>query len=133
MLQLGLRANEIIQLQLSDLQLQQGKIFIRKTKTNRERVLPLTNELADAIVDYLKSRMSETPQRHLFLRTTPPYSALQNSSAMGTMVKKYINITGIKTPTFGTHQLRHYVEPQVMESVFIFRPSFGLFLLDHFP
>lgn len=107
MLQLGLRANEVVQLQMEDIALQQGEIHIRQTKTNRDRVLPLTNDLADAIIDYLQHRRITEPQRQLFLRTVPPYEPLVSSSALGTVVRTYIGEVGIQTPTLGTHQLRH--------------------------
>lgn len=107
MLQLGLRANEIIQMQLGDISLQKGELFIRNTKTNRDRVLPLTNDLADAMVDYLRHRISETPQQRLFLRSVPPHTPLASSAALGSVVRRYIEETGMQTPTLGTHQLRH--------------------------
>ena len=123
MLQLGLRANEIVQLQLEDIHLQKGEVFIRKTKTSKERVLPLTNELAEAIVNYLQNRITESPQRHLLLRSVPPYEALQSSSVLGTMVKKYIAETGIKTPTFGTHQLRHSLATHLVNNGVSFKET----------
>lgn len=106
MLQLGLRANEIIQIELQDISLEKGELFVRKTKTHRGRCLPLTNEIANAIVDYLRVRPSR-PQPVLILRTVIPYKPLASSAALGSMVRQYIEELGISAPSYGTHLLRH--------------------------
>ncbi|HOT59917.1 MAG TPA: tyrosine-type recombinase/integrase [Spirochaetales bacterium] len=106
MLQLGLRANEIIQIKLQDISLEKGELLIRHTKTHRGRSLPLTNEIADAIVDYLRVRPNR-PQPVLILRAVIPYNPLTNSSALGSMVRRYMEELGINAPSYGTHLLRH--------------------------
>jgi len=87
MLQLGLRANEVIQLRMEDIFLRKGELFVRETKTNRERVLPLTNELADAIVDYLRHRQPETPQRHVFIRSVAPRLVVYRAGGCKSLVQ----------------------------------------------
>lgn len=104
---LGLRSNEVVSLKKSDLNLKSGALTIRKTKTHRERVLPLTMELAEALVDYLKHRRESTPFDEVFLRTIAPYTPITSSSAVGSAVASCIHQSGIKSPTLGTHQFRH--------------------------
>lgn len=106
MLQLGLRANEIIQIQLKDISLTKGELLIHKTKTHRGRCLPLTSEIADAIVDYLRVR-PERPQSQLILRAVRPHNPLESSSALGNVVRQYIKELDLKVPSYGTHLLRH--------------------------
>ncbi|HBU11876.1 MAG TPA: hypothetical protein DEB31_03875 [Clostridiales bacterium] len=114
-MQLGLRADEIIQIQLDDISLEKGELSIRKTKTHRGRCQPLTNELADALVDYLRVR-PRRPQQGLILRATIPYVPLASSSALGCMVRRYIEEIGISVPSYGTHLLRHSLATHLMNN-----------------
>jgi len=104
---LGLRANEVVNLQIDDVNFAKGTLLIRKTKTQKERVLPLTEEIGEILLDYIKNGRKPSPELRLFLRTVAPYTPLIAPSGLGTMIRKYIKQTGIKTPTLGTHQLRH--------------------------
>lgn len=105
---LGMRAHEVVAVRIADINLLDGEITVRASKTSSERKLPLTEEMAEVIVDYLKNRPEICKNEpKLFVRSTAPYTAIQTSSALGEVVRKYIYETGIKTPTYGTHQLRH--------------------------
>lgn len=106
MLQLGLRANEVIQIELKDISLTNGELLIQKTKTHRGRCLPITNEIADAIVDYLQVR-PKRPQSELILRAVRPYNPLKSSATLGSVVRQYIEELGLNVPSYGTHLLRH--------------------------
>lgn len=107
MAHLGLRANEIINLCLSDIDFRNGTILIRKTKISSERVLPLTTEIAEILIDYIANGRQNQKYECLFLRNIAPYTPLESSSAVGSMVSKYITKIGLETQTLGTHQLRH--------------------------
>ena len=51
---LGLRAKEIAQLHLEDLDWQAQTICLRQTKSLRPRLLPLSSELAKVLIQYLR-------------------------------------------------------------------------------
>jgi site-specific recombinase XerD len=107
MAHLGLRASEVINLRVSDIDFLNGTLLIRQTKTSRERILPLTLEIAEILIDYIKNGRQNQKCDGLFLRTFAPYTPIANPSSVGTMISKYLKETGIKSPTLGTHQLRH--------------------------
>jgi len=107
MLRLGLRANELVQMELNDISLEGGQLLIRQTKSSKERVLPIDEEIAEAILAYLLVRPVGCTERRLFLRSIPPFKSLANSSGFGNIVKRCILELGIKTPSLGTHLLRH--------------------------
>ncbi len=107
MAHLGLRANEIVNLCLSDIDFRNGTILIKKTKMSSERVLPLTTEIAEILIDYIANGRQNQKYERLFLRNIAPYTPLESSSTVGGMVSKYITKIGLETPTLGTHQLRH--------------------------
>jgi site-specific recombinase XerD len=122
MLQLGLRADELIQMQMDDIFLEKGEVFIPKTKSRKERSIPLTDELADAIVDYLRARPRK-PERTLFLRTVIPYVPLASSAALGSVVRRYIEELGIAVPSYGTHLLRHTLATHMVNAGVSFKSA----------
>ena len=107
MAHLGLRAGEVVNLCISDIDFLNGTLLIRQTKTSRERILPLTIEIAEILIDYIKNGRQNQKYDGLFLRTYAPYTPIESSSSAGTMIRKYLKQIGIKSPTMGTHQLRH--------------------------
>lgn len=64
-------------------------------------------EIAEILLDYIKHGRKNSQETELFIKTVAPYTPVIASSSLGTMIKKYIMQIGIKTPTLGTHQLRH--------------------------
>lgn len=113
---LGLRACEVINLCISDVDFQNNAILIRKTKTQKERILPLPGEIAEVMSDYICNGRKPSPAPKLFLKNVAPYTPLSASSAAGAVVKKYIQQTGIQTPTFGTHQFRHSLATHLLNN-----------------
>lgn len=108
LVQLGLRACEILRIHLEDLNLRKGELFIRASKNNCERLLPLSEEIADSVVAYLRFRPpTAAGESRLFIAAKAPYSPLTSSSAVARVVEKYIRITGIDAPFKGSHLLRH--------------------------
>ncbi|GEM_PF-321576 len=107
MAHLGLRANEVVNIHIPDIDFSKGTLLIRKTKTHRERILPLTNVIANVLIDYIQNGRKSRSGQKLFQKTIAPYTEIIAPSSLGTMIRKYIKEAGIKTPTLGTHQLRH--------------------------
>lgn len=106
--QTGMRAIEIISVRLDDINLAKGELTVRSSKSHSERRLPISEEVADAIVEYLRMS-SPRPEgtRALFLCAKAPHRPLCTSSAVGRVVERYINETGIDAPFKGSHLLRH--------------------------
>ncbi len=125
MLQLGLRANELIHMKMDDIYLEKGEVFIPKTKSRKERSIPLTDELADAVVDYLQVRPRKS-ERTLFLRTVIPHVPLASSAALGGVVRRCIEELGIKVPSYGTHLLRHTLATHMVNAGVSFKSTADL-------
>jgi integrase/recombinase XerD len=107
MAHLGLRAGEVVNLCVSDIDFLNGTLLIRQTKTSRERMLPLTIEIAEILIEYIKNGRQNQKYDGLFLRIYAPHTPIKSSPSVGIMIRKYLKETGIKSPTMGTHQLRH--------------------------
>jgi site-specific recombinase XerD len=62
----GLRSHETIQLRIEDLRLSEGQIFVRG-KGNRQRVLPLADDISQVLTRYLEFERPTSDSPSLFL------------------------------------------------------------------
>ncbi|CAH2813197.1 MAG: Integrase/recombinase, RitA [uncultured Caballeronia sp.] len=70
---LGLRAGEIRTLSLDELKWDTATIEITQSKTLALLCLPLTEEVGEALIDYLRSGRPQSDRREVFLTLTPPF------------------------------------------------------------
>jgi len=66
-IELGLRANEVAHLKLDAINWRNRTINLPRGKTRQEYVLPMTQPIIDAIIDYLKHGRPETTAREVFV------------------------------------------------------------------
>jgi integrase/recombinase XerD len=79
-------------------------------KGRRQTVLPLTQEVGDALAAYIKDHRPQTETDAVFVRSSAPYRAFADSNAISILVARGIRRTGIKCPKRGAaHILRHSV------------------------
>lgn len=103
---LGLRALEIVRLELEDIDWSQGALRVHG-KGRQERPMPLPNDVGQAIASYLQDGRPESTCRRLFLRSRAPFDGLGSHSDISQIVHRAINRAGIKLKVTGAHQLRH--------------------------
>jgi site-specific recombinase XerD len=112
---LGLRAGEIIALQLEDCDWDQGQLRVRG-KGGRFGVLPMPVDVGQAIAAYLQRGRPSAEDRHLFLRTTAPISGLQpGGDGIGSIVRYALRRAGIDAPHRGSHQFRHALAVRMLQ------------------
>jgi site-specific recombinase XerD len=107
LVRLGLRANEVVNLRLDDIDWVQGRVLVQAGKTHRERSLPLARDVGEALVQYLKHERPKRNERSLFLGTRAPLRPLKNSSAITPIVTRFLKRANICRPHMGAHVLRH--------------------------
>lgn len=115
---LGLRVGDVRSLKLSDLDWNAGEIRIIQSKTNTPLALPLLNDVAWAMIDYLKNgRPSFAKSQNLFIRHVSPYDAFGENDNLHYIITKYIVQARIpiegKERT-GLHSLRHSLATELM-------------------
>jgi len=64
---LGLRASEIVAIELNDLRWRAGEIVVRGKGPRRDHV-PFLADVGDALVRYLREDRGPSPSRRVFLR-----------------------------------------------------------------
>lgn len=113
---LGLRAHEVVALQLEDCDWNLGYIRVR-SKGGRECLLPMPDEVGRAIAAYLEHSRPVCDDRHLFLRSTAPIRGfLHGSDAIGSIVKYALARAGIEAPHRGSHQFRHALAVRMLRA-----------------
>ncbi len=111
---LGIRALEVAQLQIDDVDWRTGCILIRASKNHRERNLPLSEDLGQALLDYLRDGRPQTDSRNIFLKHTAPFHPLQSSSAITQTVQRLLKKAGIERRSSGAHLFRHTAASQMV-------------------
>ena len=104
---LGLRGGDIVRMRLGDLDWSKGCVSVTG-KGRRESLLPLPQEVGDAILVYLRGRPAVASDR-VFLRVRAPWSPLGSNCAVTQVVSRAIGRAGVATPTRGSNLLRHSV------------------------
>ena len=104
---LGLRAPEVITIQLDDIDWRAGTILIRGKGKRNDR-MPLPEDVGNAIVDYIRNGRRGT-SRTLFVSSKVPYRAFADSQILNSALKSAFEQTGLKPPQkyVGSHLLRH--------------------------
>jgi site-specific recombinase XerD len=103
---LGLRAGEVVQLCLEDIDWRAGEVSVRG-KGGRVDRLPLPHDVGRAIADYLKTRRSVGSSRQVFLLSKAPYQGFAGSSSVGELVRRSLVRAQLDPPHKGAHLLRH--------------------------
>ena len=94
-LKTGIRAVDIRNLKLDDIDWMHCSISINQSKTGRPLVLPLLPEYADPMAKYIYRERPAVESRFVFVSTKAPYKPLENTSAIRRIIKKTILAAGI--------------------------------------
>ena len=110
---LGLRAGDVAQLRLADIEWQTGSLRVCG-KSRYEVRLPLPQDVGDAIAAYLECRPSACRSDRVFLRTIAPYRPFLRGDGISSVVKRIMKRAGIVTPVKGAHALRHTAATEML-------------------
>lgn len=113
MLRCGLRVEELAHLQLADLDLRQSRVFVRHAKGGKQRVVYISNDAREALIEYLRVRgLSRT--RGIFLVEKGIHKG-NSISVRG--IQKRIEYYARKTRLrICCHQLRHTMATQLLNA-----------------
>jgi len=111
---LGLRAGDIVQLRLTDLDWKDASIRVCG-KGRRDVRLPLTAEVGQSLVTYLQKGRPSTTTEVVFVRTRPPIQGFRSHSAVSVIVDSAFRRAGVTRPCRGAaHLLRHSVATSML-------------------
>jgi site-specific recombinase XerD len=115
---LGLRTVDIRQLKLDQIHWDDSTIEFTQSKTGMPMILPLTTEVGEALIDYLKSGRPQVVHREVFLKVTPPFDPFGADSSLYHIVTYWRRLAGVKfrtTQKRGLHSLRHTLATRLLE------------------
>jgi site-specific recombinase XerD len=109
---LGVRACEICEITLADVDWQKGEIIIRG-KGSKSR-LPLSQDVGDALASYLQFGRPKCAENRFFISVKNPLRGL-SSSAIRHIVHTALVRSGLNPEKKGTHLLRHSFATQLLQ------------------
>ena len=115
---LGLRAGDIRTLKLDNLRWADSTIEITQAKTGTPLRLPLTSEVGEALIDYLKSGRPQSTHRAVFLKANPPFDPFRENNNLHHIVTYWRKLAGItfrSSQKRGLHSLRHTLATRLLE------------------
>lgn len=115
---LGVRSSDIRALTLDHIDWASETITFNQVKTGMPLRLPLTDEVGNALIDYIQSVRPKTHYREVFLRLTPPVKPFSKTANLHQIVSYWRELAGIqfKSPQkHGLHSLRHSLATYMLE------------------
>jgi integrase len=116
---LGLRVGDIRGLRLDNIRWDENRIELAQSKTEVTLALPLTEEVGEALIDYLQHGRPLTSYREVFLRLKAPIAPFAGNNNLHHIITFYRQRAGIALPPQGCkgmHSLRHSVATRLLEA-----------------
>lgn len=116
MARLGLRAPEVIAIQLDDIDWRAGELLIRGKGQRHDR-LPIPADVGEAIASYIRhERISAS--RTLFVSLRAPNAPFKGGQIINAILKDAFAATGVTPPApyVGSHVLRHSLATNMIRS-----------------
>lgn len=101
---LGLRGEEAARLALEDIDWENGEVRVRSSKTRRERMLPLPQDVGDGLIAHLQIRpQKDTPW--IFVPRRPPFTEQRRQNHVRCTMADLFRRAGLQHAR--VHSLRH--------------------------
>lgn len=111
---LGFRAGDIVQIQLGDIDWKGAWISVTG-KSRRQTKFPLTQEIGQAIINYLRDGRPQAETTALFVGSRAPFRAFANHCAISVIVARAMRRADVHCPSGGAaHVLRHSVATSML-------------------
>ena len=111
---LGLRAGEIIALELDDIRWRAGEILVRSSKRLPQDRLPLLAEVGEALATYIRRDRPAHTTRRVFLCMKAPRRGFAHPSTVSTIVQRALARAGLAPALKGAHLFRHSLATRLL-------------------
>ena len=113
---LGLRSGELRALEFGQVDWRAAEVRLPRTKTRRERVLPLIHEVGAALADYILHGRPTVDVAQIFLRHGPRPGPMTTPNTVIHIVRRHLNRVGIRHQGGGAHMLRHSLATRMVNA-----------------
>ena len=103
---MALRAGDIWQLRLSDIDWRAGRLRLHG-KSRRGVMMPLPQDVGDALLAYIEDARPVVSSDRVFLRTQAPFTPFRSSAEIAGIVSRVISRGGFVGLPTGSHVFRH--------------------------
>lgn len=103
---LGLRASEVVAMELDDIDWEGGELVVRG-KGGREERLPWPRSVGAAVAAYLRDGRPNCSTRRVFVRSKAPLRGFVGPVAICDVVRRGLKRAGLDPQRKGAHTLRH--------------------------
>lgn len=103
----GVRGGHVRALRYEDIDWAHNQILFRASKHGKDSLLPLTVEVGESLLEYLKNARPASRDPHVFLTSRAPYHALVRSNALSAIVERCLRKADIEVSSKGAHAFRH--------------------------
>ena len=114
MARVGLRSCEVAQLTLDNVNWRDGIIQIDKSKSRRGSSLPLSREVGQALVAYIRKGRPYSKERCIFLTHIFPVGRPLLPTAVSVTIRRAFKRSGLRIRPCGSHTLRHTIATQLL-------------------
>jgi integrase/recombinase XerD len=117
MARLGLRASEVIAIQIGDVDWRAGELVVRGKGKFHDR-LPITTEVGKALARYLRDERGKVTCRTMFVTHRAPRRPFKDGQIVNAILKDALAATGQQpvTPYVGSHLLRHSLATRLVNA-----------------
>jgi integrase len=112
----GMRACDIVELRLSDIDWRGRTISIVQQKTGNPLTVPLIDVLTSTIADYVLHERPETDDDHVFVRRVAPHVRLGDHAAIHRVTATVFQAAGVTGAKGGTRLLRHNAASRMLRA-----------------
>ena len=113
-LDMGLRAGEIANLLIDDIDWREGTVTLKGTKSRRQDILPLPQTTGQALADYLQHERPAIASRKLFLCRSASRDIPITAHVIHNVIRRACQRAGL--PGSGSHVLRHTLACRLVEN-----------------
>ena len=111
----GIRGRQVCALQLKDIQWSQSRIRFAAMKGGKEIVDPLTHEVGESLMDYLRCGRPQAAWPEIFLTAHAPIHPIRNNSTITVMVAERMRRAGVTIPVKGSRAFRHAFATRMLQ------------------
>jgi site-specific recombinase XerD len=112
---LGLRAGEVLSLQLDDVDWRAGELLVRGKGLLHDR-MPLPVDVGEALTTYLRMDRPQCKTRRVFVCMKAPRSGFAGPSTLTTIVRRALDRADLYPVLRGAHVLRHSLATTLLRS-----------------
>lgn len=111
----GIRNGQVRALHLDDINWRKNQIRFMALKGGKEVIQPLTNNVGEGLLDYLRNSRPQSSHSEVFLTLRAPYRPLHYSTTVAEIIARNIRKYGIQSPRCGAHAFRHHFATRMLE------------------